>query len=98
MELFNKLLNSLGFKTTLGVTVHEIKEPRQQHEEPNISAYTTAYSYPDGIKKAHIDIRVIADIKLTPRSKVKTVRIIIPFDQTAMEEILNKLKKECNNE
>ena len=100
MKLFNKILSWPGFDTTLGVTVQDIK--RDGHgdndEEPNISVLTSSYSHPDGIKKAHMNIRVIANVKMTDRSKVKKVLIIIPFDQTAMEEILNKLKKECNHE
>lgn len=92
MTLFNKLLSNYAFDTTLGVSVQEIKDLRNT-EEPNISVFTSSYSYSDGVKKAHLNIRVIADVKLTQRSKAKKVMIIIPFDQTAMEEIINKLKE-----
>jgi len=96
MKLFYKLLTWAGFDTTLGVSVQEIKNYGifNDKEEPNISVHTTSYSYPDGVKKAHMDIRVVAKVKLTDRSKIKKVLINIPFDQTAMEEIINKLNEE----
>ena len=90
MKLFDKLLNGLGVETTLGVTVQDIKSD----EEPNISVFTSSYSYPDGVEKAHMKIRVVANVKLTRRSKIKKVLIIVPLDQTAMEEIINKLNEE----
>ena len=95
MNIFNKPLNNYAFDTTLGVSVQDIKCDwhGDKDEKPNISVLTRSYSYPDGVKKAHLNIRVIADVKLTRRSKVKKVMIIIPFDQTAMEEIINKLKE-----
>ena len=94
MKLFDKLLNGLGVETTLGVTVQDIKSDAQDIEEPNISVFTSSYSYPDGVKKAHMKIRVVANVKLTRRSKIKKVLIIVPLDQTAMEEIINKLNEE----
>ena len=94
MTLFNKLLNNV-FDTTLGVSVQEIKSDwyGNKDEEPNISAYTTAYSYPEGkAREAHLNIRVIANVKLTERSKAKKVMIIVPFDQVDMEKIINELR------
>ena len=90
MKLFHKLLTWAGFDTTLDVKVREMKSD----EEPNISVNTTSYSHPDGVKKAHMNIRVVAKVKLTDRSKIKKVLIIVPLDQIAMEEIINKLNEE----
>ena len=94
MKLFDKLLNGLGIETTLGVSVQDIKSDAQDIEEPNISVFTSSYSYPDGVKKAHMKIRVVANVKLTRRSKIKKVLIVVPLDQIAMEEINNKLNEE----
>jgi predicted RNA-binding protein len=93
MTLFDKLLNNV-FETTLGVSVQEIKSDWYgKNEDPNISVYTTAYSYPEGkAKEAHLNIRVIANVKLTERSKAKKVMIIVPFDQVDMEKIINELR------
>jgi hypothetical protein len=56
MTLFNKLLSNYAFDTTLGVSVQEIKDLRNT-EEPNISVFTSSYSYSDGVKKAHLKIK-----------------------------------------
>lgn len=86
--------------TTTGVFVEEIKDSDwtgKIDEEPNLSVLSGPV-YPDkknnGKPFTSCDLRVIANVKLTERGKVKKVMITIPFNTNEMQKVIDNAREQ----
>jgi hypothetical protein len=98
-NIFEKKLPDYG-DTTTGVSVEEIKDSDWKgriDEESNLSVLSGAV-YPDkennGKPFTTCDLRVIANVKLTKRGKVKKVMIMIPFDTNEMQKVIDTAREQ----